>query len=137
MPYKNKEDKLAASKRWREAHPEKAKAAARKSYHKRKAEDPEKVRSYARQYYQDRPGLASANHLKYKYGLSPNDIPDTCQVCGRNDIRICVDHDHETGKVRGFLCTNCNTALGQVRDDRAVLHNLIAYLDEWEKKNDR
>lgn len=137
MPYKNKEDKLAASKRWREANLDKAKSAARKSYHKRKAENPEKVRAYARQYYQDRPGLSRKYRLNQRYGLSPNEVPDLCQVCCRNEVIICVDHDHKISQVRGFLCLNCNAALGHVRDDKTVLYNLITYLEEWEKKNDR
>lgn len=39
-----------------------------------------------------------------------------------------VDHDHETGLVRGILCPNCNRALGLVRDDVEVLQQMIEYL---------
>jgi Recombination endonuclease VII len=39
-----------------------------------------------------------------------------------------VDHDHQTGQVRGILCFNCNQALGNVHDDPAVLVQLITYL---------
>ena len=34
-----------------------------------------------------------------------------CQVCGAPS-ELCVDHDHETGLVRGLLCLRCNTAEG-------------------------
>ena len=50
----------------------------------------------------------------------------TCAVCDGKPEH--VDHDHETGKVRGVLCFNCNQALGNVRDDPAVLQGLIRYL---------
>jgi hypothetical protein len=41
-----------------------------------------------------------------------------------------VDHDHETGKVRGVLCYLCNLALGYVHDDVKVLQTMIDYLNK-------
>ena len=40
----------------------------------------------------------------------------------------CVDHDHETGAIRGILCNPCNKALGITKDDPAILQGLIKYL---------
>lgn len=56
-----------------------------------------------------------------------------CRVCGEPQTlfgknSICVDHDHNTGKVRGLLCSKCNVALGAVRDDPQILVGLIQYL---------
>lgn len=44
-----------------------------------------------------------------------------------------LDHNHETGKVRGFLCKNCNVALGFAKDSPERLRNLIDYVlaDGW------
>jgi hypothetical protein len=39
-----------------------------------------------------------------------------------------VDHDHQSGKVRGLLCVGCNTALGMVKDNTEVLAAMIEYL---------
>jgi hypothetical protein len=56
----------------------------------------------------------------------------TCAVCSGKPEH--VDHDHETGKVRGILCFLCNQALGNARDDIDVLNGLVAYLRLHGKK---
>jgi hypothetical protein len=48
--------------------------------------------------------------------------------------RMCVDHDHKTGKVRKLLCFNCNTAIGKLNDDPELFKRAINYLEN-ERKN--
>lgn len=74
-------------------------------------------------------------HLARREGLVGAPKPDICPVCGRKPIggnrgkgRICVDHCHKTGKIRGWLCDDCNVALGRVDDRIDILKNLIKYL---------
>jgi len=40
-----------------------------------------------------------------------------------------LDHDHSTGKFRGYLCNNCNVGLGMLQDCPVVLDKAIAYLN--------
>jgi hypothetical protein len=40
-----------------------------------------------------------------------------------------VDHCHRTGKVRGLLCSPCNTAIGKLREDPALFASALAYLE--------
>jgi hypothetical protein len=60
-----------------------------------------------------------------------------CAICGEPEFvkdqhgktrSLAVDHDHETGSVRGLLCTNCNKMLGHGKDSPTILTNAIDYL---------
>ena len=53
--------------------------------------------------------------------------PSMCDVCNGGK-RIALDHCHNTGKFRGWLCFRCNAILGQVQDDVILLEKLIIYL---------
>ncbi len=44
--------------------------------------------------------------------------------------RLSVDHCHRSKKVRGLLCSNCNTALGLLKDNPTRLLRAIAYLEK-------
>lgn len=59
-----------------------------------------------------------------------------CVICGKPESvvrngtvqRLAVDHDHESGKVRGLLCYGCNIMLGGAKDNAGVLISGAAYL---------
>lgn len=74
-----------------------------------------------------------------KYGITQEDYQrmldsqsNVCAICGGYETwehsRLCVDHCHKTGKVRGLLCSRCNKALGGFWDDTAILSKAIDYL---------
>lgn len=74
--------------------------------------------------------------MKYKYGITLEDFKDM-RAAQNNSCGICkvtfkgtpyVDHCHSTRKVRGLLCSNCNTGLGMFEDDVDRLREAIKYL---------
>lgn len=52
-----------------------------------------------------------------------------CQICGRKDKRLTIDHSHKTGVVRGILCIHCNHVLGLYKDDPELLRKAAEYLE--------
>ena len=53
-----------------------------------------------------------------------------CAICGEPNP-TCIDHNHETGEVRGLLCQDCNFAIGVMRDNPARFRNAATYLEAY------
>lgn len=51
-----------------------------------------------------------------------------CKICDRG-ISLVVDHCHNTGKIRGLLCNDCNVGLGTFKDNKELLLKAIGYLN--------
>lgn len=73
------------------------------------------------------------------YGMDQGEYDDLfdaqggkCAICGGHEesVLLSVDHNHETGEVRGLLCRPCNSALGFFKDDPALVESALAYLKE-------
>jgi len=74
--------------------------------------------------------------LRYRYGITQADYDrmsaeqgGLCAICQTKPV-ACVDHDHETKRVRGLLCQGCNTGLGRFRDSADRLARAIEYLNQ-------
>ena len=66
--------------------------------------------------------------------------PFTCPVCERTFVpwhknQICLDHNHETGEIRGYLCGDCNASIGRmgenVRTLRRAIHWLLGKIQQY------
>lgn len=56
------------------------------------------------------------------------DVQDgRCAICGKKR-KLCVDHCHDTGRIRGLLCRHCNMALGLLGDNLAGVEAAAEYL---------
>jgi len=51
-----------------------------------------------------------------------------CPICLRTTDKLVLDHDHDTGEFRGWLCNDCNSAVGKLNDDVGTLERAIKYL---------
>lgn len=84
-------------------------------------------------------GVAYSREVKFKkrYGISSEEFESRfdsqsrkCAVCFKSEFEgAAVDHDHETGKIRGILCRPCNSAIGMLGDDIEGLERALAYLE--------
>lgn len=98
----------------------------------RRRRNPEHVRSVERAGYWRNPRAHKATDMKWKYGIGWDEFDSMlvaqagrCAICGfdfPNDIKTpAIDHDHQTGAIRGLLCQRCNRGLGLFRDSPDIL----------------
>ena len=65
-----------------------------------------------------------------QYQLMQEEQNGTCYICDQKEERdLAVDHCHSTGRVRGLLCSNCNTGIGLLQDNTVLLQKAIEYLN--------
>lgn len=81
---------------------------------------------------------SSKSKYKSKYGLTLEEVQalraNGCAICGKPGIEgrwgnLHIDHDHDTGRVRGALCHNCNVGIGHFKNDPELLRAAIRYLE--------
>lgn len=88
----------------------------------------------------------TVRYLRTRYKITPERYKELldehnhkCAICGglesrnRRGIRmkLCIDHCHKTGKIRGILCSSCNSAIGYLRDDPSIIGKCIEYVEKY------
>lgn len=73
---------------------------------------------------------ATRNRLARGLPLPTRDAPDLCECCNKppGQKSLALDHDHETGKFRGWLCGNCNLGIGKLGDNSHGIIRALNYL---------
>ncbi len=101
---------------------------------------------YMREYRKRKPHVMKSIDLKKRFGISLEEFElmlesqkHVCAICGHPERSIdhrtkrvrslAVDHCHTTGKIRGLLCSDCNTALGLLKDNPETMANMIIYIN--------
>ena len=97
----------------------------------------ERIVKRHRQWSKDNPGYTRRYGLSYEEWLKMWVCQDgDCAICGEpfaqhSDAH--VDHNHDTGEIRGLLCRKCNPGLGNFNDDPKLMIKAIKYLKHFRK----
>lgn len=103
--------------------------------------------SVYRKYARDNMDSVRSNSMMRKYGIDLEQYnimleeqDGVCAICGNPEtaisrwgtpLSLAVDHCHETGRVRGLLCRNCNVTLGRAGDNVELLRSMADYLEVY------
>lgn len=117
---KNRDAVLARSKEWGKKNKSKRVAATR-AWQERNPDA--KLNAWLRRCY----GISLEEYRAMEQAQG-----GVCKICKGPPCgkakRLSVDHCHRTGKIRGLLCSKCNTMIGLADDDPTVLDRATAYL---------
>lgn len=111
-------------RKYREENLERERARARLRYKKHA----DSVRASSRRWREENPERLRAQR-GHPEPLRPR--PDRCDCCGGpppHDRGLALDHCHETGEFRGWLCTKCNVAIGGLGDNLHGVLRAVSYL---------
>lgn len=114
---------------------------------KYRADNIDKVKAAQRLSRERRPNVYRNKNLLRTFGITLEEYQrmeaeqgGACAVCkqpereihsGSGKLRnLAVDHDHETGAIRGLLCNSCNRGIGLLNDDPDLMQSAIAYLKQ-------
>jgi len=119
--YHNNKSKISERRKTdRKAHPEKYTDASKLRY------DPAKNKLNSWKYA----GMKNMSHERYDEMLKNQ--KHACAICKKSQTcfkrKLCVDHNHSTGEVRGLLCDACNRGIGYLKDSTILLEQAIKYL---------
>ena len=136
----HREEEYARKKKYQKEHPEIARTASRKY----RAKNLEKTHACSKEYYKRHSEEVYAKMLIERYNITLEQYNEmltaqngVCSICGSPPSRrnLDVDHNHNTGKVRGLLCHHCNLILAHALDDKNILRNAANYLEKIQTTN--
>ena len=96
-----------------------------------------------KEWYKENKEKALNDNYKYKYGISLEEYSEKlreqnhkCKICKKDETEVFkqtlyVDHNHDTGEVRGLLCHPCNAGLGHFKEQEDLLEAAKQYIKEY------
>lgn len=123
---------LDSNQRWRDRNRERHLANARAYHHANR----DTLLVKKREHWAANADEINLNRRLRKFGLAMEEYLAlevsqgwACFICTSDD-KLVIDHCHETGKVRALLCSNCNTALGLLKEDPTIIERLMHYAED-------
>jgi hypothetical protein len=137
---KHRERRRATNTAWNARNPERVKEHSHRYYVNNTA----KVKERSQKRRVEKAAEVLDARLHKAYGISLEEYTQVlihqggvCAVCGglqqSGKSRLEVDHDHETGAIRGLLCGKCNSLLAFAGDLESTLQSAIDYLRRTKK----
>lgn len=115
--------------RWYKSWCRPCESAARLEYARRDPRSPEeRSLAYWRRAIKREYGITEADYDRMLAEQGGRCAICAATECGGGRARFCIDHDHETGAVRGLLCNRCNAAIGRMEDSADLLARAADYL---------
>ena len=124
------------ARKWALEHPEQSKESKRKWKSKNPDHDKERYRKNP-EGFREKSFIRTYNITIKDYNLLLQQQNMVCAICKKPEIRkhkngkkynMAIDHDHNTGKIRGLLCNKCNTSLGLLDENIQNMKNMIKYI---------
>lgn len=135
----NKPKAIIDAAKWKRANRERVSKLEKESREK----NPEKYKKWRKDFCDKHRERLNKEAVCRNVGLDVNDYEkmliaqdNKCAICRSGEtrvmrekvMRLCIDHDHNTGRIRGLLCHNCNSGLGKFGDSPDLLTLAAIYL---------
>ena len=133
------EQRREYAKQYYKANKEKMKEQSRAAYFKNHEDNKKKRREKAIDHSEAYSKWGRGYRIRKDYGITEEEYEARiaaqgckCAICQEpldNPKTTHLDHNHETGQLRGVLCISCNHGLGKFKDRTDLLEAAIEYLN--------
>lgn len=147
---KHRKQHLLQRKKFRQENPEKIKAQKQKYREENQEKENKRIQKWINNNRERHDQNKKDWFMKTKYGITLNEYLQMlesqnhlCAICNNPETRkdrtgkvheLVIDHDHITNKVRGLLCSKCNSGIGMLKDNISILDKAILYLKQYKEK---
>jgi len=139
-------DKRAYHAEWKRNYYKKNREHVLKVQHDSYMRNSTKQKERARRWVLNNPAKVKDSMLQRVHGINLQTYNELfklqngrCSICDKHQTELnrslAVDHSHMTGKVRGLLCSKCNTGIGQFNESILVMTKAQEYLKKHDNKN--